>query len=47
MIYRHGYEMVTDDIFLQLPELVAGSDVFLKLEGSIRPARSSSRPRSA
>lgn len=39
MIYRHGYEMVTDDIFLQLPELVAGSDVFLKLEG-LNPAGS-------
>lgn len=39
MIYQHTYDMVTDDIFLQLPELARGADVFLKIEG-LNPAGS-------
>ncbi|MCX4744343.1 2,3-diaminopropionate biosynthesis protein SbnA [Kitasatospora sp. NBC_01287] len=39
MIYQHTYDMVTDDIFLRLPELAPGADVFLKIEG-LNPAGS-------
>lgn len=33
MIYRQPYEIVTDDVFLSLPRLRPGCEVFLKLEG--------------
>lgn len=39
MIYEHTYELVTDDLFVQLPRMVPGSDLFLKIEG-LNPAGS-------
>ncbi|PBC83636.1 cysteine synthase A [Streptomyces sp. 2224.1] len=39
MILDHAYEVITDDIFLRLGDLVPGSEVFLKLEG-LNPAGS-------
>ncbi|MFJ2900032.1 2,3-diaminopropionate biosynthesis protein SbnA [Streptomyces sp. NPDC087218] len=39
MIYEHSYELVTDDLFVLLPRLVPGSDLFLKIEG-LNPAGS-------
>ncbi|MET7300356.1 2,3-diaminopropionate biosynthesis protein SbnA [Embleya sp. NPDC005575] len=39
MIYDNAYDVVTDDIFIRLPELARNADVFLKIEG-LNPAGS-------
>ncbi|MDI5962219.1 2,3-diaminopropionate biosynthesis protein SbnA [Streptomyces sp. SL13] len=39
MIYEKTYDMVTDDIFMRLPYLAPGAEVFLKIEG-LNPAGS-------
>ncbi|MGW5422009.1 2,3-diaminopropionate biosynthesis protein SbnA [Streptomyces sp. NPDC003943] len=33
MIFQHAHEIITDDIFVRLDELVPGSESFLKIEG--------------
>lgn len=46
MIYQHAYDIVLDEVFLELDELTPGSSFFLKIEDSTLRGRSNSRQRS-